>query len=76
MIASVDQSASVLAQILVFSEFANVYSNEVLGLPPPREVEFTIDLVLATMPISRAPSWMAPLELGSSRPNYKSWSRV
>ncbi|KAL6326991.1 hypothetical protein AAG906_012675 [Vitis piasezkii] len=33
------------------------------GLPPEREVEFTIDLVPGTGPMSKAPYRMAPVEL-------------
>ena len=36
---------------------------EVLGLPPEREVEFSIDLVPGTGPISIAPYRMSPVEL-------------
>ena len=37
---------------------------EVLGLPPKREVEFSIDLVPGIGPISIAPYRMSPVELG------------
>ena len=40
-----------------------MFPDEVPGLPPPRELEFTIELVPGTAPISRAPYRMAPLEL-------------
>ncbi|RVW88173.1 Transposon Ty3-G Gag-Pol polyprotein [Vitis vinifera] len=36
---------------------------DLLGLPPEREVEFTIDVAPGTTPISKAPYRMAPLEL-------------
>jgi len=32
-------------------------------MPPLREVEFCIDLAPRATPISRAPYWMAPVEL-------------
>ncbi|XP_052723766.1 uncharacterized protein LOC128193721 [Vigna angularis] len=47
----------------VVEEFPDVFPDEVPGLPPPREVEFTIDLVTMTGPISVAPYRMSPAEL-------------
>jgi len=41
----------------------DVFPDEVSGLPPNREVEFSIDLVLGTGPISMTPYHMAPAEL-------------
>ena len=52
-----------LAEIPVVCEFADVFPDEVPGLPPDREIAFGIDLVPDTIPISRAPYRMAPLEL-------------
>jgi hypothetical protein len=49
--------------ISVVKEFPDVFSEDLHGLPPEREVEFTIDLVLGTGPISKAPYRMAPAEL-------------
>ncbi|GKB33421.1 putative reverse transcriptase domain-containing protein [Tanacetum coccineum] len=37
--------------------------NVVTGLPPPRQVEFRIDLVLGVAPIARAPYRLAPSEM-------------
>lgn len=59
VVALVDPSVSVLGQILVVSEFVDMFLDEVPRLPPAREVEFTIYLVPDTMPISRVPYWMA-----------------
>jgi len=44
-------------------EFEDVFPEEVPGLPPHREVEFFIDLVPGTGPVSMAPYCMAPAEL-------------
>ncbi|XP_027903660.1 uncharacterized protein LOC114163554 [Vigna unguiculata] len=49
--------------IPVVHEFENVFPDEVLGLPPSREVEFSIDLVPGTSPVSMAPYRMVPAEL-------------
>uniref|UniRef100_UPI001C3D73DE reverse transcriptase family protein n=1 Tax=Picosynechococcus sp. (strain ATCC 27264 / PCC 7002 / PR-6) TaxID=32049 RepID=UPI001C3D73DE len=47
----------------IVQEFLDVFPEELSGLPPDREVEFTIDLVPGTTPISQAPYRMAPSEL-------------
>jgi len=49
--------------IPVVQEFEDVFLEEVPGLPPSREVEFSIDLVPGTGPVSMAPYRMAPVEL-------------
>ena len=49
--------------ILVVKEFPDVFSEDLPGSPPEREVEFTIDLVPGTGPIFKAPYRMAPAEL-------------
>ncbi|XP_027903562.1 uncharacterized protein LOC114163451 [Vigna unguiculata] len=49
--------------IPVVLEFEDVFPREVPGLPPNREVEFSIDLVPGTGPVSMAPYRMAPAEL-------------
>ncbi|KAK9065033.1 hypothetical protein SSX86_016416 [Deinandra increscens subsp. villosa] len=47
----------------VVKEFPDVFPEELPGLPPEREVEFTIELLPGAEPISKAPYRMAPLEL-------------
>jgi len=44
-------------------EFEDVFPEEVPGLPPSREVKFSIDLVPGTGPVSMAPYRLAPAEL-------------
>jgi len=44
-------------------DFEDVFPEEVSGLLPRREVEFSIDLVSGTGPVSMAPYRMAPMEL-------------
>ena len=51
------------ANTSIVKEFPDVFLEDLRGLPPKREVEFTIDLVLGTGPISKAPYRMAPAEL-------------
>ncbi|XP_028777930.1 uncharacterized protein LOC114734474 [Neltuma alba] len=49
--------------IEVAREFPKVFPKEMTGLPPKREVEFTIDLIPSTTPISKNPYRMSPSEL-------------
>jgi hypothetical protein len=54
---------TLLAQIPVVCEFPDMFSNELPGLLPDRDVEFAIKLILGTPPISRRPYRMPPNEL-------------
>ncbi|GMQ03520.1 hypothetical protein CsSME_00049293 [Camellia sinensis var. sinensis] len=47
----------------VVCEYWDVFSEDLVSLSPHREVEFSIDLVLGTMPISMAPYRFAVVEL-------------
>ncbi|KMT13620.1 hypothetical protein BVRB_4g082210 [Beta vulgaris subsp. vulgaris] len=49
--------------IPVVHEYPDVFSDELPGIPPEREVEFSIDLNPDTAPLSKAPYRMAPAEL-------------
>ena len=44
-------------------EYEDVFSDELPGLPPYRDVDFVIELHLGTLPISMTPHRMAPTEL-------------
>ena len=47
----------------VVREFPEVFPEDISGLPPEREIEFSIDLVPGAGPISIAPYRMSPIEL-------------
>jgi hypothetical protein len=47
----------------VVKDFPDVFSEELLGMPPDTEVEFVIDLLPRTAPISKRPCWMVVEEL-------------
>ena len=47
----------------VVCEFIDVFPEDLPGLLPIREIEFTIDLIPGTSPISIPPYRMAPTEL-------------
>ena len=54
-----------MEDIPVLREYVDVFSEEILGLPPKRELDFTIDLVPGTVPTSKAPYQMNIIELKS-----------
>ncbi|XP_075499913.1 uncharacterized protein LOC142538482 [Primulina tabacum] len=52
-----------IEEIPIVAEFVDVFLDEIPGFPPAREVEFGIELVPGTSPISCTPYRMAPAEL-------------
>jgi hypothetical protein len=75
-----------LGQYPVLSEFQDVFPDELPGLPPKRELDFTIELKPGVEPISKTPYRMtAPelfelqmqltelLDLGLVRPSLSPW---
>src|SRR4051812_19397264 len=52
-----------LEDIPVVRDFPDVFPEELPGIPPDRSVEFVVDLIPGTAPISRRPYRMAPREL-------------
>ena len=75
-----------LDDIPVVREFSDVFPKDLLGIPIDREIEFSIDLLLGTSPISKAPYRMALtklkelkeqlqelLEKGFIRPSASPW---
>ena len=57
------QEGTRLEDISIIKEFPDVFPDDISGLPPDREVEFTIDLIPETEPISIPPYRMAPAEM-------------
>ena len=51
------------ANVRVVCIFPNVFPEELLGLSPDREIEFEIELLSVTAPISKTPYRMAPAKL-------------
>ena len=52
-----------LDDIAVVKEYPDVFPEELPGLPPDRAIEFSIDLLSSSDPISKAPYRMAPAEM-------------
>ncbi|GJX06867.1 putative reverse transcriptase domain-containing protein [Tanacetum coccineum] len=52
-----------MEDVPVIRDFPEVFPEELLGLPPPRQVEFRIDLVSGAAPVARAPYRLVPSEM-------------
>nr|GFA09119.1 putative reverse transcriptase domain-containing protein [Tanacetum cinerariifolium] len=72
--------------VSVIRDFPKVFPKDLPGLPPPRQVEFHIDLIPGATPVAHAPYHLAPSELkelseqlkelsekGFIRPSSSSW---
>ena len=55
--------ATKLADVRGVCKFPDVFPEELPGLPPDQKIEFEIELLPGTAPISKAPYRMAPAEL-------------
>ncbi|GJV19888.1 hypothetical protein Tco_1368908 [Tanacetum coccineum] len=52
-----------LEDIPVVKEFPDIFPEDLPGIPPVRQVEFQIDLILGAAPITRTPCRLAPSEM-------------
>ncbi|GJU42394.1 putative reverse transcriptase domain-containing protein [Tanacetum coccineum] len=52
-----------LEDVPVIRDFPEVFPDDLSGLPPPRQVEFKIELVPGASPVARAPYRLAPSEM-------------
>ncbi|XP_073019374.1 uncharacterized protein [Primulina eburnea] len=75
-----------IEDVKVVKYFLDVFPDDVSGIPPKREVEFTIEFMPGTVPISMAPYRLAPAEMkelknqiqelldkGFIRPSFSPW---
>ncbi|KAI3819462.1 hypothetical protein L1987_13299 [Smallanthus sonchifolius] len=75
-----------LQDIPIIQDFPEVFPEDLPGLPPPRQVEFRIDLVPGANPVAKAPYRLAPSEMqelasqlqelsskGFIRPSHSPW---
>lgn len=51
------------SNVRIISEYPDVVSDDLHGLPPVREVEYLIDLVPGTTPLAKSPYRLAPSEV-------------
>ena len=59
----VSMSPVELGDVPVVREFPDIFPDELVSLPPEREVEFCIEVIPGTAPIAKVPYSMAPSEL-------------
>ncbi|KAI3819574.1 hypothetical protein L1987_13415 [Smallanthus sonchifolius] len=52
-----------LEDIPIVKDYPKVFPEDLPGLPPPRQVEFRIDLVPGAAPVARSPYRLAPSEM-------------
>ncbi|MCI00567.1 RNA-directed DNA polymerase (Reverse transcriptase), partial [Trifolium medium] len=57
------ENQAVIDELQVVRDFPEVFPDDIPDVPPEREVEFTIDLVPGTKPVSMAPYRMSTSEL-------------
>ncbi|GJV33415.1 putative reverse transcriptase domain-containing protein [Tanacetum coccineum] len=75
-----------LSDIPVVRDFVDVFLEDLLGLPPPRQVEFCIDLVPGATPVAKSPYRLVPSKMqelsgqlqelqdkGFIRPSHSLW---
>ncbi|KAH9304904.1 hypothetical protein KI387_009308 [Taxus chinensis] len=63
MIENVEEDNDFMEKYPLLRDFSNVFPEELPGLPPKREFDFTIEIKLGTEPISKAPYRVTTLEL-------------
>ncbi|XP_070020452.1 uncharacterized protein [Nicotiana sylvestris] len=66
-----DAEIPTLQSIPVVREYTDVFLDELPGIPPKRAVDFGIDLLLGTQPISIPPYRMVPSELKELKEQLK-----
>nr|GEW53000.1 hypothetical protein [Tanacetum cinerariifolium] len=52
-----------LEDVLIVQDFPEVFPEDLLGIPPTRQVEFQVDLVPGAAPVARMPYRLAPSEM-------------
>jgi hypothetical protein len=58
-------------EVLVVNEFADVFPEELPGMPPDRDIEFVIELEPGTASIYKTPFRMTTLELAELKEHIK-----
>uniref|UniRef100_M0ZUK5 Gag-pol protein n=1 Tax=Solanum tuberosum TaxID=4113 RepID=M0ZUK5_SOLTU len=67
----VDFETPSLESVPIVNEFLEVFPEDLPGIPPEREIDFSIDLLPDTQPIFIPPYCMAPAELKELKVQWK-----
>ncbi|XP_070004699.1 uncharacterized protein [Nicotiana sylvestris] len=70
-VADTTSEVSAPESVLVVNKFLEVFPDELPGIPPDREIDFRIDVLPDTQPISIPPYRMAPAELRELKEQLK-----
>nr|XP_043639287.1 uncharacterized protein LOC122610359 [Erigeron canadensis] len=62
-IVDVEKQPLFIKDIPIVNEFADVFLEDLPGIPPERQYEFSIDLIPGANPIAKAPYRLAPTEM-------------
>ncbi|XP_073300545.1 uncharacterized protein [Primulina huaijiensis] len=63
VISMLDTASQSIEDLEVFRDFPDVFLDDVADIPPKREVEFSIELLPSTVPISKPPYRLPPVEM-------------
>ena len=60
---AIENETPKLEDFHVLQKFKDVFPNEIPGIPPKRDIDFTIELVLGVAPVSKTPYRMSTPEM-------------
>ncbi|GJZ68148.1 putative reverse transcriptase domain-containing protein [Tanacetum coccineum] len=63
LLSCIKADAKKLNEIRIVHDFPKVFPDELIGLPPVREIEFRIDLIPSAFPVVKSPYRLAPSKM-------------
>ncbi|XP_073033786.1 uncharacterized protein [Primulina eburnea] len=72
IISAPDIGSQSIEDVEVIKDFSDVFHDDISGIPPESEVEFAIESMPVTVPISKARYQLAPAELKEFKDKFKS----
>ncbi|XP_070048997.1 uncharacterized protein [Nicotiana tomentosiformis] len=71
LVTDIDVEAPTLESVPIVNEFPRVFPDELMGIQPDREIDFGIDVIPGTQPISILPYRMTPTKLKELKKQLK-----